>query len=516
MGQLADILEFQPPRAATKTADWEATFPGHAARLVIGSDSGSDRSEKHEICQDSELRSGPARLSRIGKKFAKLFLPKSLNMVHPCLLGTVLVDLLWIGIVLSLAARSSKTPIHGTYVITSYLVLFFIFAAQGELYRSTNASVPDQQPIILKALLWTTLVATLAGGGPTNLLLPLALAGSTSFCGLLFLRWFWGCICSSNRALSRRNVLVLGNSIFQREITSAIELDSHSGRSVKALLSERDFQCHGGPATLLRIARQQCIDEVILATHNPSIAENALQAARRNHLDVSLVDTLLSAEPIEAERVGWITLLNLYHQPFPEWRLAAKRLVDIVIASALLVLASPLFWLIALGIKLDSRGPVLYRAERIGYRGHRFTCNKFRTMRVDADSEKDSLRARNERQGAFFKIQKDPRITRFGRFLRRYSLDELPQLWNVVRGEMSLIGPRPHPPDDVKAYDNDDLQRLDCVPGMTGLWQVTARQDPSFERCVALDVEYIKHWSPLLDVRILRKTLKTVLQGGGA
>lgn len=516
MGQLADILEFHSRRIATKTADWEATFPRHPARLVVGSDSGPERSEENEIRQDSELRRGPTRFSRVRQKLQPLWLPEPLMMVHPPLLGTAMVDLILIGGALSLASRSLRTPAWSTLATLSYLLLFLVFAAQAGLYRDTNPTLADQQPMITKALLWTTLVAALARGTPANLLLPLALAGSMNFCGLILFRYFWTSVCGRNSLRGWRNVAVVGNPIFQREITSAIELEPHSGRSVKAFLSERDLKSPRGPAMLLRIARQQCVDEVILATHDASIAENVLQAARRNHLDVSLVHTLLSAEPIMTERVGWITLLKIYHQPFPEWRLAAKRLVDVVLASALLVLAFPVLLLIALGIKLDSRGPVFYRAERIGYRGHRFTCNKFRTMRADADGEKDGLRARNERQRAFFKIQKDPRITGFGTFLRRYSLDELPQLWNVVRGEMSLVGPRPHPPDDVRGYGIDDLRRLDCVPGITGLWQVTARQDPSFERCVALDLEYIKHWSVLLDLRILFKTLKTVLQGGGA
>jgi len=137
-------------------------------------------------------------------------------------------------------------------------------------------------------------------------------------------------------------------------------------------------------------------------------------------------------------------------------------------------------------------------------------------MAARAEAEKESLRCRNEREGAFFKILHDPRITRVGPFLRRYSLDELPQLWNVVLGDMSLVGPRPHPPDDVEGYSIEHLRRLDVVPGITGLWQVTARQDPSFERCVALDVEYIKTWSPLLDLRILCRTVTAVLQGSGA
>jgi len=137
-------------------------------------------------------------------------------------------------------------------------------------------------------------------------------------------------------------------------------------------------------------------------------------------------------------------------------------------------------------------------------------------MIPEADALKAGLRSVNERRGAFFKISNDPRVTRVGRFLRQYSLDELPQLWNVLIGDMSLVGPRPHPPDDVRYYRLEDLQRLDFVPGITGLWQVTGRRDPSFENSVALDVEYIKNWSLWLDLRILFKTIAVVLRGSGA
>ena len=137
-------------------------------------------------------------------------------------------------------------------------------------------------------------------------------------------------------------------------------------------------------------------------------------------------------------------------------------------------------------------------------------------MTAEADRIKDNLRVINDRHGAFFKLANDPRITRVGWFLRRYSLDELPQLWNVLRGEMSLVGPRPHPPDDVERYEPGHLQRLDFVPGMTGLWQVTARRDPSFENSVALDRQYIRQWSLWLDLRILLKTCRAVLGGTGA
>lgn len=134
----------------------------------------------------------------------------------------------------------------------------------------------------------------------------------------------------------------------------------------------------------------------------------------------------------------------------------------------------------------------------------------------NAEASKAVLRARNERDRAFFKIARDPRITRLGTFLRRYSLDELPQLWNVLRGEMSMVGPRPHPVDDSQFYAKQDFRRLAITPGITGLWQVTARRDPSFERNVALDVEYIKSWTLTMDLRILLKTIFVVLQGTGS
>jgi lipopolysaccharide/colanic/teichoic acid biosynthesis glycosyltransferase len=199
----------------------------------------------------------------------------------------------------------------------------------------------------------------------------------------------------------------------------------------------------------------------------------------------------------------------------PKFGLFLKRLVDTVSAVTTLVFAAPLLSIIALVIKLESPGPVLYQAERAGLKGRRFRCYKFRTMDANADKLKELLRATNERQGPFFKMVDDPRVTRAGRFLRRYSLDELPQLWNVVRGEMSLVGPRPHPLDDFERYDLGDLQRLDVPPGLTGLWQVTARRDPSFERGLALDLEYIRTWTLWRDFQILYKTISVVLHGSG-
>ncbi len=192
-----------------------------------------------------------------------------------------------------------------------------------------------------------------------------------------------------------------------------------------------------------------------------------------------------------------------------------KRLMDIALGSAAIFVILPLLCAIGIAIRIDSPGPVLYRSARVGRKGVVFACYKFRTMGIDADATKEKLRSRNERDGAFFKISDDPRVTRLGRWLRRYSLDELPQLWNVLRGEMSLVGPRPHPIDDVERYQIQDFRRLAFTPGITGLWQITARRDPSFQRCVALDVEYINRWNLRLDFEILARTLPAVLRGSG-
>ena len=186
-----------------------------------------------------------------------------------------------------------------------------------------------------------------------------------------------------------------------------------------------------------------------------------------------------------------------------------------LLASVALLFLFPVLALIALLIKLDSSGPLIYRALRVGRKGQRFCCYKFRTMVSDADHLKERLRILNQREGPCFKIAQDPRVTGVGRFLRRYSLDELPQLWNVVRGDMSLVGPRPHPLDDFARYEVDHFARLDVTPGMTGLWQVTARQDPSFRTTLGLDLEYIQKWSLWLDLQILFKTLSVVVTGTG-
>jgi exopolysaccharide biosynthesis polyprenyl glycosylphosphotransferase len=199
------------------------------------------------------------------------------------------------------------------------------------------------------------------------------------------------------------------------------------------------------------------------------------------------------------------------------WAYGSKRAMDIVVSALLLVMLSPLLIMVALGVRLTSGGPAIFVQTRCGLRGRTFRFYKFRSMVADADARKAELIHLNEVQGPAFKIARDPRITRFGQFLRKYSLDELPQLWNVLIGNMSLVGPRPPTPCEVARYTRRQAQRLSAMPGITGLWQVSGRNNiTSFDQWVELDLAYIERWSLGLDLRILARTVLVVLRAEGS
>jgi exopolysaccharide biosynthesis polyprenyl glycosylphosphotransferase len=241
-----------------------------------------------------------------------------------------------------------------------------------------------------------------------------------------------------------------------------------------------------------------------------------LHSAQQLRLDLKMAPQLFGCEPDgKLESLGNIPLISLHEERVPVAGLLVKRTLDVAASGIALIALAPALFLIAILIKLESSGPILYKAQRAGRKRKPFPCYKFRTMVSNADDLKESLRKRNQRSGPFFKITHDPRITRIGKFLRRYSLDELPQLWNVLKGDMSMVGPRPHPLDDVSKYAIADLPRLDVTPGITGLWQVTARQDPSFQNGLKLDIEYIRRWSLRMDLSILLRTAGAVLRGSG-
>lgn len=318
-----------------------------------------------------------------------------------------------------------------------------------------------------------------------------------------------------------RNVLIVGAGRIGRQLAAHIEANPGTGRRVCGFLDDDKPPGNGvlgRISDLAPMARRGFVDEVILAApKDREIARWVVEQARRLRLDLEVVPDLYGCSPDVPviERVGELPLICVHAERLPVPSLVIKRIVDVVGSATALALLSPLLALIAMSVKLDSSGPVLYSAPRAGRKGRVFCCHKFRTMVNDADRLKESLRRNNERAGPFFKIKNDPRITRVGRFLRRYSLDELPQLFNVLTGQMSLVGPRPHPLDDVAGYAIEHLARLDVTPGVTGLWQVTARHDPSFLRGMELDREYIRTWTLGLDLKIMAKTVASVLQGSG-
>ncbi len=193
-----------------------------------------------------------------------------------------------------------------------------------------------------------------------------------------------------------------------------------------------------------------------------------------------------------------------------------KRLLDLAMVAFALPCVLPLMAITALAIKLDSRGPIFFEQARVGRRGKPFTCYKFRSMYIDAEARKADLMDKNEVDGPIFKIQYDPRMTRIGRIIRKLSIDELPQLINILNGDMSFVGPRPPVPNEVKEYQFDQLRRLDAIPGLTGLQQISGRSDLKFDRWVELDLQYIAEQSIRKDIWIILKTIPAVISGKGA
>jgi len=262
------------------------------------------------------------------------------------------------------------------------------------------------------------------------------------------------------------------------------------------------------------------VDEVLIA--DPAFPQDqAVELVDRCHEHGKRVRVAPSTMEILMDRVEFVPgqtlpLFELKPPVFDGLDFALKRTFDLVVAALALALLSPLLLVAALAIKLGSRGPVLYRSRRPGIGGRPFECLKFRTMEDGADSRQVDLEHRNEAGGAIFKIRDDPRVTRVGGFLRRWSLDELPQLLNVLRGEMSLVGPRPLPQRDYDLLADWHRKRYLVLPGMTGLWQVSGRSELDFDELVRLDFLYLERWSVFLDLTILLKTIPAVVRSRGA
>jgi len=240
--------------------------------------------------------------------------------------------------------------------------------------------------------------------------------------------------------------------------------------------------------------------------------------AAADQAEVYVATSLLDVHPgrVAALAAGGMRVVHVEHPHFQGPGRVVKDLTERVLALVAVVLLSPVLLATAVAVRLDSPGPALFRQTRVGRRGELFTMLKFRSMRVDAEVVREDLGDQDEGAGLLFKIREDPRVTPLGRWIRKFSVDELPQLWNVVRGEMSLVGPRPALPGEVEKYDFDPRRRLAVKPGLTGLWQVSGRSDLTWEQSVRLDVKYVDNWSLRLDLWILTRTVRAVLEHRGA
>lgn len=281
-------------------------------------------------------------------------------------------------------------------------------------------------------------------------------------------------------------------------------------------------QRHGSVVELERFLNSTPVDEVLFA--NPSLDNNSL--ANALHVcDERGIDVLLPLPPsipqrsrVEIANIHGIDLplLGLRRTPTGEVNLALKRLLDLVGGMAMLMLAGPIMLAAAIAIRLESKGPIFFKQIRAGRNGRKFTMYKFRSMVVDAEAKKAALAHLNEMSGPVFKIKSDPRITKVGHFIRRTSIDELPQVFNILLGDMSLVGPRPPLPAEVEQYQPWQRRRLSVKPGLTGLWQVSGRNNVDFEEWMALDLRYIDDWSLWLDLKILLRTVPAVIFKTGA
>lgn len=335
--------------------------------------------------------------------------------------------------------------------------------------------------------------------------------------------WLTGVILRA--AGYRRRAVIVGTGKHIADVAHALADAPHSPIEVVGFLSPtalpgNGLQSLGSLGDLDRVLGSQRIDEVIIADPDfpqveaVELVDQCHQRGVRVRLAPSTMEILIHrAEFVPGQSVP---LFELGPPAFEGIDFALKRTFDLVGALLLLVLLSPLLLVIAIAVRVSSRGPVLYRSTRRGIGQRPFPCLKFRTMHTDAEERQADLEELNEATGALFKIREDPRLTRVGGVLRRFSLDELPQLINVVRGEMSLVGPRPLPQRDYEMLEDWHRKRYLVLPGITGLWQVSGRSELDFDDLVHLDFIYLEHWSLALDLTILLKTIPAVVSRRGA
>jgi exopolysaccharide biosynthesis polyprenyl glycosylphosphotransferase len=332
------------------------------------------------------------------------------------------------------------------------------------------------------------------------------------------------------RGYNYRQVVIVGRNerseAIRQKVLNTPELGVQILGFIDAPRSNKSEEClncrvMGGLEHLEQIMRENVVDELIITLPVKSFygeINQILDLCETIGVDVKIPTDLFSQKIAKSGISTFCNfeVIDFYTSPKMDMQIILKRLIDVLVSAVAMVLFIPIFLAISIAIKWTSTGPIFFSQKRIGYNGRTFNCLKFRTMVVDAEKLKSQLKDMNEMDGPVFKIKNDPRVTQIGRFLRKTSLDELPQLINVFKGDMSLVGPRPPVPEEVYQYQLADRRRLSIRPGITCIWQASGRNDIPFDEWMKLDRQYIDNWSLWLDMKILFKTLAAVLFQRGA
>lgn len=392
----------------------------------------------------------------------------------------------------------------------------FLFHYSARLYEEEELGAEDQFLRAAKGCLFGVL-ATLAFGflyhrfdnSRLMILLSFPIAAALVTAGRLAVRRLHRAL--SRALVGRARILILGGGRTAEHVRRRAE---GSGLSVCESLPRASLE------EVLAVLDARPFAEVVLAQMNLGKADilRLSEACEKRGVGLKIVPGLLELRmgEVQIDRSLGVPTFRIYHAQFSTANFGIKRAFDLLFCAAFFAVFALPWLVISLLIKLDSRGPILFKQKRVGYKGLLFEIYKFRTMVVDAETRLEALRHLNERQGPVFKMRRDPRITRVGAWLRRFSLDEVPQFLNVLKGQMSVVGPRPPLPREVEQYDEAAAKRLNVLPGITGLGQIGGRADLDFHQQVALDLYYLEHWSPGMDLKIILKTPGAVLSSKGA
>lgn len=430
-----------------------------------------------------------------------------------------------------------KDVSHEFWVLgVSILIHFFVYPMVG-LYRSLRRTTYPKifsmvfRAFIIEFFVLGSFVFLLQEKDTSRLFFGMYLLLNYSFVLLSRVSARMALSSIRRRGYNFRRILIVGTGGNAKRVVQVFKENPHWGNVVIGTLKsngdekdqlEPNIPSLGTLEQLREVIIQQTVDEVYFAADriDSELIEKEVKLCETlgipAHLSLSWFDLTLSKVTFSrlAEQLPVVTYYTAMKTPLEA---ASKRFMDICVSSVGLLFTGLLYPWIAYRIKKESPGPVIFKQVRVGENGRRFKCYKFRTMHIDAEKKKEELLAQNRMEGPLFKVENDPRITKFGHFLRKSSLDELPQFFNILRGDMSVVGTRPPTPDEVEKYEYHYRRRLSIRPGLTGLWQVSGRnQIRRFEDVLKLDLQYIDRWSILLDIRIIFRTIWVVLFRRGA